>query len=96
MSLVHAKALFEYTATGTWQKNGYSDIPLHKDDVLTLLDIPDKGWVKVRNEADGRIGYVPNNYIKKIDNPSGSPSVQSDTLAKPPAASTSSKLTVFN
>nr|5IHI_A Chain A, Spectrin alpha chain, non-erythrocytic 1 [Gallus gallus] len=52
-------ALYDY------QEKSPREVTMKKGDILTLLNSTNKDWWKV--EGNGRQGFVPAAYVKKLD-----------------------------
>ncbi|KAK6171087.1 hypothetical protein SNE40_019347 [Patella caerulea] len=54
--IVHAKALFEFSASGP------EELSFNRGDVLVITDQSDQDWFKA--ELNGKTGFIPSNYVK--------------------------------
>ena len=61
ISLVAAKALYDYEATNE------GDLALTNGDIISVTEQNDNGWWKGRNNRTGESGYFPGNYCELLD-----------------------------
>ena len=62
------KAQYDYDAAAQ------GEVPLKEDQTLLVFGEEEDGWLLVQEQASGKVGYVPGNYVEVIPTiPSPSP-----------------------
>ena len=56
-----------YAAMYDYQSRTDDDLSFEKSDLLCILSADDKDWWLARSKDTGREGYVPSNYVAKVD-----------------------------
>eukprot|EP01114_Cavostelium_apophysatum_P011726 TRINITY_DN2614_c0_g1_i1.p1 TRINITY_DN2614_c0_g1~~TRINITY_DN2614_c0_g1_i1.p1 ORF type:complete len:1239 (-),score=341.51 TRINITY_DN2614_c0_g1_i1:57-3773(-) len=85
------EAVFNYNAAGNFSKNGVSDITIRRGEILNLKEIINGGWILAQKAtAESVVGYVPLNYLKKIEVNSNAPSPSPSPLSSASVPSDSS------
>lgn len=51
----------------TYKGKSARELPIRRGDILVLLNSANKDWWKV--ELDGKQGFVPSSYVRKIETP---------------------------
>ncbi|KAL6937471.1 hypothetical protein ACO0RG_003981 [Hanseniaspora osmophila] len=79
------KALYDYDQV----QNPEEELQFHENDLFDLYDENDPDWLLCKNLTDKQYGFVPGNYVEKIDGSAGgaAPSTTTPIATAPPAIS---------
>ena len=76
----------------TYKGKSARELPIKKGDILVLLSSSNRDWWKV--ELNGKQGFVPATYVRKIETPPTPSSTPPPPILSPPTTSTISMVTV--
>jgi hypothetical protein len=54
------KAQYDYDAAAS------GELSLKEDQTLLVFGVEEDGWLLVQEEGDGKVGYVPANYVEVV------------------------------
>lgn len=60
-----AKALYDYTATGS------NELSITRDDIVVVLKNENNGWILAKKKVGGDSGWTPAAYVEEIKQPAG-------------------------